>query len=198
MASLRPSLEPLRDERSTEVEAPGLRLCFSQGLVLLLPTGAEEVHDMLAAGVEKLCDQTPVATPPKRLRAHQAGPRLRQRRGERVLPIFRTHTSGIAAERCHTKAAKSVLIGLTGEPSAELDRMPVADPRLLESRGESRLIELRVVTRAWKAPNVDDGAHPDLTECRHEFVGRPRAVPDRPYGHRRLPRDVRRRDTARS
>ena len=45
--------------------------------MLLLPTGAEEVHDMLAAGVEKLCGSD-AGEPhrPNRLRAHQAGPRL--------------------------------------------------------------------------------------------------------------------------
>src|SRR5438552_2835727 len=107
------------------------------------------MHDMLTAGMQKLCDQTPVATPPERLRAHQAGPRLRQRCPERLLPTFRTHASGIAAERCDTKAAKAILIPLTREPSAKLDRMPVGDPLLRQSRRESLLVELGVVARAW-------------------------------------------------
>jgi hypothetical protein len=158
----------------------------------MLLAGAEQVYDVLAAGVQKLRDQPPVATPPERLRAHQARPRLRKRGRERALPIFRAHTSGVAAERCDTKAPEAVLTGLTGEPSAELDRMSVADRFLLESCGESRLIELGVVSRAWKAPNVDDCAHAGLTECRHELVRGPRAVPERPDGHRRRPTTNRR------
>jgi hypothetical protein len=55
--------------------------------------------------------------------------------------------------------------------------MSVADRLLLELCDESRLIELRVVSRAGRAPNVDDGAHPGLTECRDELVGGSRAVP---------------------
>ena len=180
----------LRDERAAEIETPILCLCFCQGPVRLLLAGAEEVHDMLATSMQKLCDQTPVATPPKRLRAHQTGPRLRQRCRERLLPTFRAHASGIAAERCDTKAAKAVLTRLTRQPSAELDRMPVGDPLLRQSRGESLLVELRVMARAWKPSNVYDGAHPDFTECLHELVGRPRAVTDRPYGHPRLLRDA--------
>lgn len=76
---------------------------------------------------------------------------------------------------------------------AKLDRMSVADRLLLELCDESRLIELRVVSRAGRAPNVDDGAHPGLTECRDELVGGSRAVPDRPDGHRRRPTTDRRR-----
>jgi hypothetical protein len=180
----------LRDERAAEIETPILCLCFCQGPVRLLLAGAEEVHDMLATSMQKLCDQTPVATPPKRLRAHQTGPRLRQRCRERLLPTFRAHASGIAAERCDTKTAETVLTRFTREPAAELDRVPVSDPLLRESRGENLLVELRVVPRAWKTSNVYDRAHADFTEDLHKLFDRPRAVSDRPYGHPRRLRDA--------
>jgi hypothetical protein len=186
----------LRDKRAAEIETPVPRLRFCHRPVLLLLARAEQVHDTLAAGVYKLCDQTTVATPPKRLRAHQAGPRLRQRCRKRLLPTLRAHASGVAAERCDTKTPETVLTRFTREPAAERDRVPVGDPLLHEPRGESLLVELRVVARAWKASNVYDRAHTDFTKGLHELFDRPRAVSDRPYGHPRLLRDASQRHGA--
>src|SRR5665213_3661382 len=116
------------------------------------------MHDVLAAGVQELCDQAPVATPPKGLRAHEAGSRLRQRRGERRLPPLSAHAGGVAAEGGDAKTAEAILARLTGEPPAKLDRVPIGDPTLLEHRSESWLVELRVMTRARKASHIDERA----------------------------------------
>jgi hypothetical protein len=52
-------------ERSAEIEPSVARLRFEQGLVVLPPARAEEMHDTVPWGMEELCDQTPVATPPE-------------------------------------------------------------------------------------------------------------------------------------
>jgi hypothetical protein len=155
--------------------------------VLLLLAWTEEVHDVLAARVQELCDQATVATPPKSLRAHEAEHGLRERCSERLLPTLGTHAGGIAAEGRNPKAAKAFLAWLAREAAAKLDGMPVGDSSVREQRGERRLVELRVATRAWKASNIDKRADARGPEHLHEFLGRTRPVPDRPHGHRRLP-----------
>jgi hypothetical protein len=40
--------------------------------------GPKEMHYLLPARMQELCDQAPMATPPKRLRAKEAGSRLLQ------------------------------------------------------------------------------------------------------------------------
>ena len=100
--------------------------------MLLLFAGAEQVHHAVSANVEELGDQAPVAAPPECLRTHEAGRRLRERRTERRLPPFAAHASGIATERRHAQTAERILAGLTDEATAELDRVLVGDPALLE------------------------------------------------------------------
>ena len=132
--------------------------------MLLLLAGTEEMHDVLPAGMQQFCDQAPVATPPKRLRTHEAGGRLRERCHERRLPPISTHAGGIAAEGGDTKTTEAILTRFARKAAAKLDRMPIADPALLEHRLESRLIELGVVTRARKASNVDQRADSRLAD----------------------------------
>ena len=106
--------------------------------MLLLFAGPEEMHDVFPAGMQELCEQAPVATPPKGLRAHEAGSRLRERRGECRgecrLPPLSAHAGGIAAEGDDAKTAEAILARLTGEAAAKLDRVPISDLALLEHR----------------------------------------------------------------
>jgi hypothetical protein len=170
-------------EGAAEIQPAVARLGFEQRLVLLSLTGPEEVDNAVPAGVQKLRDQAPVATPPECLRAHEAGRRLGERRSERRLPAFAAHAGGIAAEGGHAEAAEGVLARFTGQAAAKLDRMPVGNPAPLEHRSERRLVELRVVTRAWKAANIDERANAGLPDNRHELTGRSRPMADRPDDH---------------
>jgi hypothetical protein len=173
----------LRDQDAAEIQPAVAGLGFEQGLVLLPLTGSEEMYDVLPAGMQELCDQAPVATPPKGLRAHEAGRRLRQRRGERRLPPLSAHAGGIAAEGGDAKTAEGILARLTGEAAAKLDRVPIGDPPLLEHRCESWSVELGVVTRAREASHIDQGADAGLAYNGHEFFSRPSPMPDRPDDH---------------
>jgi hypothetical protein len=152
--------------------------------VLLPLAGPEQMHDMLPAGMQELCDQAPVATPPQGLRAHEAGSRLGQRRGQRRLPPLSAHPGGIAAERSDSKTAEAILARLTSEAAAKLDRVPVGDPALLQHRGESWLVELGVMPRAWKAPHINKRADAGLAGNRDELFRRPSPMADRAGDHR--------------
>ena len=146
-AGRRPELAcVLRYKGAAEIQPAVPCLRIGQGLVILLLTRPEEMHELLHAGMQELCDQTPVATPPQGLRAHEARSRLGERRGQRVLPPLSTHASGIAAEGGDAKAAEYILAWLAGEPAAELNSVPIRDAALLEHRSKSWLVELRVVT----------------------------------------------------
>jgi hypothetical protein len=167
----------LRYEGAAEIQPAVPRLGFEQGLVLLPLAGAEEMHDL---------DQTSVATPPKGLRAHEAGSGLRQRRGERRLPPLSAHTGGIAAEGGDAKTAEAILARLTGEAAAKLDHVPIGDPALLKHPSQSWLVELGVMTRARKASHIDERADAGLAYHRHELFRRPSPMPDRPDDHRAM------------
>jgi hypothetical protein len=97
-----------------------------------------------------------------------------------------------SASRASTKLSRRA----QRRTSSGIDRVPVGDPFLRASRSEGLLVELRVVARAWKAPNVYDRAHPDFTEDLHKIFDGPRAVSDRPYGHPRRLRDAAQRHGA--
>ena len=141
------------------------------------------MNDVLPASVQKLCDQAPVATPPERLRAHEARRPFRQRSGQRRLPNVGAHAGGIAAEGGDAKAPELILPWLSGAATAELGGVPVGDPVSLEYGGELWLVELRVVARARKSPHVDECADAGVTEDRYELVPRSRPMADRPDGH---------------
>ena len=135
----------LGDEGAAEIQSAFPRLGFEQGLVLLLLAGTEEMHDVLSAGMQELGDQPPVAAPPQRLRAHEAGSWLRQRRGQRGLPHLGAHAGGIAAKGRDAQTTEAVLARFTGEAAAKLDHVPVGNPALLERRFENWFVELGVV-----------------------------------------------------
>ena len=120
-------------EGAAEIQPAVARLGFEQRLVLLSLPGPEEVDNAVPARVQELRDQAPVATPPECLRAHEAGRRLRERRGERRLPAFAAHAGGIAAEGGHAETAEGILARFAGQAPAELERMPVGNPALLET-----------------------------------------------------------------
>jgi hypothetical protein len=141
------------------------------------------MNDVLPASVQKLCDQAPVATPPERLRAHEARRPLHQRSGERRLPNVGAHAGGIAAEGGDAKAPELILPRLSCAATAELGRVPVSDPVSLEYGGELWLVELRVVARAGKSPHVDECADAGVTEDRYELVTRTRPMTDGPDCH---------------
>jgi hypothetical protein len=112
--------------------------------VLLLLAGSEEVHHAVPASVEELGDQASVAAPPECLGTHEAGHGLRERGSERRLPSLHAHAGGIATECCHAQTVERILPGLTDEATAEIDRVLVGDPALLECSSESGLVELRL------------------------------------------------------
>jgi len=144
---------------------------------------------VVPADMEELGDQASVAAPPKGLRTHEAGPRLRERRTERRLPSLRAHAGGIATERRHAQTVERIFTGLTDEATAEFDRVPVGDSALLECSSESGLVELRVVTRTREAPHIDERDDASVANDGHEFVDGPRPVADRPDDHHiRMPR----------
>ena len=124
-----------------------------------------------------------MATPPKRLRAHEAWSWLRQRRCELPLPPLSAHAGGVAAKRGDAKAAEDILARLASEAAAKLNRMSIGDLALLEHDRESCLVELRIVTRPGKASHVDDGLDAGLTDDRYEFFRTPGPMPDRPDDH---------------
>ena len=103
--------------------------------------------------------------------------------GEGRLPPVAAHAGGIAAEGGDAKAAEAILPRLTGAATAELGRVPVGDPVVLDCDGQIRLVELRVVARARKSPHVDERADASLAKDRYELVPRPRPMADRPDGH---------------
>ena len=173
----------LGDEGAAEIQPAVAGLRFEQRLVLLSLTGREEVDNAVSSRVQKLRDQTPVAPPPERLRTHEAGRPLLQRRRKRRLPAFAAHASGIAPEGGHAEATERFLARFTGQAAAELDRMAVGNPVLLEHRSERRLVELRVVTRTWKATNVNERANADIPDNRHELIHGSRPMADRPDDH---------------
>ena len=76
--------------------------------VRLLPAGAEQVYDRVAARDEQLCDQPPVAPPPDRLGAHEARAQPRQLRRERRLPRRGSHARGVAAEGREANAGEAL------------------------------------------------------------------------------------------
>jgi hypothetical protein len=170
-------------ESSAEIQPAIARFSFEQRLVLLLLTRPEKVDNAVPPRMQKLRDQAPVATPPECLRTHEAGRRLRQRRGKCRLPAFAAHAGGIAAEGSYAEAAECVLARFTSQAATKLDRMPVGNPALLEHRSERGLVELGIVTRSWKAANIDERANADLPDDRHELTGRSRPVADRPDDH---------------
>src|SRR5919206_2575834 len=92
-----------------------------RGLVRPSLARPDEVDDLLAARNEELRDQAPVAAPPERLGAHEARRGLRERGGERLLPLRPPHPCGVAPERRSADAGEPFLAGLAGEAPAELD-----------------------------------------------------------------------------
>jgi hypothetical protein len=61
---------------------------------------------------------------------------------------------------------------------AEPGDMRVSDPRATQGPGQRVTTELRVVSRAWNCPNVDDTINAVGGEQADEFVDRPCGMPD--------------------
>src|SRR5919201_859269 len=110
----------------------------------------------VAARDQELGDQPPVAARPERLGAHEARRRLGQRFLERLLPGLGAHPRRVAAERTDPEAAELLLARLPAAAAAELDRVPVGDPRLAQRLSERRLPELRIPPRAGKPADVHE------------------------------------------
>jgi hypothetical protein len=173
----------LGDECAAEIQAAVPRLGLEQRPVVLLFAGAEEMHHLVSARVQEFGDQAPVATPPKRLRAHEAGIRFYQRCGEGGLPALRAHPGGVAAKGGDAQAIEHVFTWLTGKAAAQLDRVPICDAAFLERRPKRRLIELWIVTRSGESSHIDDGVDAGLTDNRYEFFRTSGPMPDRPDDH---------------
>src|SRR4051795_8351784 len=107
----------------------GLRDGFPRP-VRLAVAGLEQVDHLVAPGMQELGDQAAVAPPPERLRTHEAGLGLCERRSESALPRCRAHSRGIAAEGGDPDAAEALLPGLPAQPPTEVDRVAVRHIRL--------------------------------------------------------------------
>ena len=106
--------------------------------------GANDVHHLVATRDEKVGDQAAMAAPPERLGAHEAGGRVVQGGSERLLPLVRRHSRGVAPETRGSDAPVSVRIGLAAPPATELDRVNVRDAGRVERFPERRVTEMRV------------------------------------------------------
>ena len=99
------------------------------------------------------------------------------------LPPLSAHAGGVAAKRGDAKAAEDILARLASEATAKLNRMPIGDLTLLEHDRKSCLVELRIVTGAWKASHVDERADARLAKDRDELLYWPSSMADRPDDH---------------
>src|SRR2546422_342572 len=115
----------LGDEGAAEVEPSRARLGQGPGYVRLDAARADEVADLVAAGVEQLGDQPAGALRPRRLGAHQRWLGFGEGRREALLPAGRAHPRRIGTEGRHADAVEPLLAGLVAEPPAELDHVPV-------------------------------------------------------------------------
>src|SRR4051812_48432687 len=102
----------------------------------LRAAGPQQMHDFVTAREEQLRDQASVALGPEGLRTHEARDGLLELRRERRLPRVGAHARGVAAERADANAREALLAGLAAPPAAELLRVPVGDPRVLQRRRE--------------------------------------------------------------
>src|SRR5690242_14605566 len=107
------------DERAAEVQLAFPDLALLEQSVGLALARSEQVHDLLASCDEQLGDEAAVAAVPVALGAHQAQRGLRERLGERGLPLGRAHARGVAAEGRHANAGEALLARLAPEPAAE-------------------------------------------------------------------------------
>jgi hypothetical protein len=115
------------------------------------------MDDSVAACNEQLGDQPPVAAPPERLGAHEAGRRICKRLGEGALPGLGSHPGRVAAEGGDSEAAEPFLARLAAAAAAQFHRVAVGDSRVAQGLRERGLSELGVASRAWKAAHVDEG-----------------------------------------
>lgn len=115
----------------------------------------EQVEHVVAARHEQLGDQLSVATPPNRLGAEEAGRRLLERSGQRLLPLGRPHARGVIAERGRADAGEALLAGLAAAAAAQRLGMPVGDPGYAQRLGQRVSVELRIPARAWEPADVD-------------------------------------------
>src|SRR6185437_4571212 len=73
-------------------------------------------------------------------------------------------------------------------PAAKVDGVAVAHTGVLDGRGQSCLVELRVSPRAGEATHVDERPRARLLEHLEKLVDRPRAMPHGEDAHaRRMP-----------
>jgi hypothetical protein len=144
---------------------------------------SKEMDDLVAACPEKLGHKATVALLPWGLRTHEARPGLEEGRCKRLLPAGGGHSRDVTSKGANPNAAEALLAGFARSAAAEFDGVPITDPFRAKGRFDDGLIELRVATRAGVPPDIDERLHSCLEERRHEFVGRTRAVSDRPDAH---------------
>ena len=149
--------------------------------VWLLSFGAEQMRHGVAPGDEQLRDQTPVAAVPIRLGAHEAGGGLGELFLERPLPAGRPHAGGVAPERGDAEARERFLARLAAESAAQLDGVAVDDAGPLERHSKRPPVELRVSSRAGKAPNVDERLDLGSAQRLDQLVERTDSVANREH-----------------
>lgn len=180
-----PQRRALRDEGAAKKQPSLARRCFAHRLMLLILPRLEQMDDARSAGLQKLSDQTAMATPPECLRTHEARAGCGNGRGECSLPPFSAHTGRVAAEGRNAKTPETIFARFAGETPAKFDCVPIRDPPALERGAEGGFIELGVVARPWKTSNIDKSSDVRGFEHGHELLERSRSVPDRPDGHAR-------------
>src|SRR5262245_3213785 len=141
----------------------------------------QDVEDVVTACCEQLGDQPTVAAPPRRLCAHEARHRLREGRLERALPRRRAHPGSVTPEGGDADAGEPLFAGFAGEPSAELDRVPIVDSGLAQGRRERLLVELRIPPGRGETSDVHEGPDARVIEAGEQLLDGARSVTDREY-----------------
>src|SRR5919201_436780 len=99
----------LRNELVTEVEPAVADLTLIVEAVSSPFARPEQVDDLVAASRQELRDQPPVAPPPERFGAHEAGRRRGERLGEGGLPLRPAHPRRVAPECRDADAGEALL-----------------------------------------------------------------------------------------
>jgi hypothetical protein len=150
------------------------------------PVIAEDVSHREALYQEGIGDHPPVATPPYRLRAHQAYPlpafSAKSDQPREVVTEFPAlHVVGVPAER-GVGPTRVRRVGARSPASAQTRQVRVAYPPLTrQSLAEYRFVELGVTTGGGEAAHVHEIAGSRLPEELEEVLEGPRRVPDGEY-----------------
>ncbi|MGB8460049.1 MAG: hypothetical protein WCE50_20170 [Candidatus Acidiferrum sp.] len=123
----------------------------------LRTSGAHDVFNQNPAYSQCITDKRTVATPWNRFRTHNRAPLLPGQFDQSVYPRFKfrgLHIIGEAAKGGIAPAHVGRIASCMAQ-APELSQMNVADPRGTQLLRQGRAVELRVVSRAGNAPDID-------------------------------------------